>query len=136
MFLNSLNSKEKDNFMKLAVALIKADGVVDISEKEILDVYANEMRIKSYDLEILTNIDDIIKEFATESTSQTKRVIFVELLALAYADGEYVVEERNIIQKLAEAFELDKDFIEKVIGLEDAYTSVYKTLINLVTKGE
>lgn len=39
MFLNSLNSTEKDNFMKLAVAVIKADGVVEESEKQILSAY-------------------------------------------------------------------------------------------------
>ena len=39
MFLNSLNSTEKDNFMKLAVALIKADGVVEESEKQILSAF-------------------------------------------------------------------------------------------------
>ena len=31
MFLNSLNPTEKDNFMRLAVAVIKADGVVDLN---------------------------------------------------------------------------------------------------------
>ena len=45
MFLNSMNPTEKDNFMKLAVAIIKADGVVEESEKQILSAYANEMLI-------------------------------------------------------------------------------------------
>lgn len=45
MFLNSLNPTEKDNFMKLAVAVITADGVVEESEKQVLFAYANELQI-------------------------------------------------------------------------------------------
>ena len=36
MFLNLLNPTEKENFIKLAVAVIKADGVIEESEKQIL----------------------------------------------------------------------------------------------------
>ena len=45
MFLNSLKPKEKDNFLKLAVAIIKADGIVEESEKRVLSAYANEMQV-------------------------------------------------------------------------------------------
>ena len=136
MFLNSLNPTEKDNFMKLAVALIKADGVVEESEKQILSAYANEMLIPIFNLDEQCDVDSIIKEFAMTSTPQTKRIIFLELLALAFADGNYATEEKALVQQLADAFEFDKAFIEQAINLEDAYVAAYMSLVNLVEKGE
>ena len=136
MFLNSLNPTEKDNFMKLAVAVIKADGVVEESEKQILSAYANEMLIPICNLDEQYDTDSIIKEFAMTSTLQTKRIIFLELLALAFADGNYAAEEKALVQQLADAFEFDRAFIEQAINLEDAYVAAYMSLVNLVEKGE
>lgn len=136
MFLNSLNPTEKDNFMKLAVAVIKADGVVEESEKQILSDYANEMQIPVCNLDEQCDADNIIKEFAMTSTPQTKRIIFLGLLALAFADGNYAAEEKALVQQLADAFEFDRAFIEQAINLEDAYVAAYMSLVNLVEKGE
>lgn len=136
MFLNSLNPTEKDNFMKLAVAVIKTDGVVEESEKQILSAYANEMQIPVCNLDEKCDADSIIKEFALTSTSQTKRIIFLEVLALAFADGNYAVEEKTLVQQLANAFEFDSAFIEQAINLEDAYVAAYTSLVNLAEKGE
>lgn len=136
MFLNSLNPVEKDNFMKLAVAVIKADGVVEESEKQILSAYANEMQIPVCNLDEQCDADNIIKEFAMTSTPQTKRIVFLELLALAFADGNYAAEEKALVQRLADAFEFDRSFIEQAINLEDAYVAAYMSLVNLVEKGE
>lgn len=135
MFLNSLNPIEKANFIKLAVAVIKADGIVVESEKQILSAYANEMQCPIYNLNEETDIDKIINEFITNSTLQTKRIVFLELLALAFVDGNYTIEEKTFIKQLANAFELDNAFIEKAINLEDAYMAVYMSMINLVEKG-
>ena len=136
MFLNLLNSTEKENFLKLAVAVIKADGVIDDSEKQIQSAYANEMQINICNIEEQVDTEKIIKEYAMNSTVQTKRIVFIELLALAFADGNYAIEEKTLIQQLANAFDIDRVFIEKAINIEDAYMAAYMTLINLVEKGE
>ncbi|MBP3356522.1 MAG: hypothetical protein J6K95_05110 [Rikenellaceae bacterium] len=60
MFLNLLTPTEKDNFVKLAVAVIKADGVVEESEKRILSAYASEMQIPICDLYEQNDADNII----------------------------------------------------------------------------
>lgn len=136
MFLNSLNPTEKDNFMKLAMTLIKADGVVEESEKQILSAYANEMQIQVSSLDEQCDTDKVIKELAKSSSLKTRRIIFVELLALAFADGNYVAEEKELLKCLANAFELDKTFIDRAVNLEDAYVAAYMSLVNLVEKGE
>ena len=55
---------------------------------------------------------------------------------MAFADGSYTTEEKALVQQLANAFELDRVFIERAINLEDAYVAVYMSLVNLVEKGE
>lgn len=136
MFLNSLNSTEKDNFIKLAVAVIRADGIVEESEKQILSDYAKEMQIPICASVEQGVTENIIKEFVMNSTLQTKRIVFLELLALTFADGNYAAEEKTLVQQLADAFEFDRTFIEQAVNLEDAYVSVYMSLANLVEKGE
>lgn len=136
MFLNSLNPTEKDNFMKLAMTLIKADGVVEESEKQILSAYANEMQIQVRSLDEQCDTDKVIDELAKSSSLKTRRIIFLELLALAFADGNYVAEEKELLKCLANAFELDKTFIDRAVNLEDAYVAAYMSLVNLVEKGE
>lgn len=136
MFLNALNPLEKNNFMKLAVLIIKANGVIEESEKQILSVYANEMQIPICNFDEHDDTDKIIKKFKIDSTIQAKRIVFLELLALALADGNYDTEEKALLQQLADAFEFEKTFIEQAINLEDAYMSTYMSLVNLIEKGE
>ena len=136
MFLNLLNTTEKSNFMKLAMAVIKADGIIEDSEKHILSEYANEMQINICNIEEQVDTEKIIKEYAMNSTAQTKRIVFIELLALAFADGNYAIEEKTLIQQLANAFDIDRTFIEKAINLEEAYMTAYMSLMNMVEKGE
>ncbi len=136
MFLKSLNSREKDHFLKLAMAIMKADGVIGESKKLMLSDYANEMKITSFNLEERCETDKIIEEFVMTSTPKTKRIVFLELLALAFADGNYSTEEKTLVQQLANAFKLEKTFIERAKNLQDAYLTVYTSLVNLIEKGE
>lgn len=122
--------------MKLAMAMIKADGIVEDSEKQIMSAYANEMQIAVRDFDEHDEIDRAIEEFAMNSTTQTKRIVFLELLALAFADGDHAAEEKALMRRLADTFGLDREFIEQAINLEDAYVTVYSSLVNLIEKGE
>lgn len=122
--------------MRLAMTLIKADGVVEESEKQILSAYANEMQIQVRSLDEQCDTDKVIEELAKSSSLKTRRIIFLELLALAFADGNYVAEEKELLKCLANAFELDRTFIDRAVNLEDAYVAAYMSLVNLVEKGE
>lgn len=136
MFLNSLSPEEKDIFMKLASAIIKADGIVEESEKQILAAYANEMQIPTCDINVEYDVEAAIKKTAESSTVQAKRIIFLELMALSLADGNYNDKEEALMQRIADMFGLDKTFIELAITLEDAYIASYMSLVHFVEKGE
>ena len=139
MVLNLLNSREKELFLYLAIALIKSDGVIHESEKVVLQLYAKEMEIpipsNLYEKRDLA-IKEWIAELSNLSDIKTKRAIFVELSALAFADGNYSIEEKEIIQMLAESFNFDDKTIEYIIGLQDSYMISYYSLLNFIEKGE
>lgn len=139
MVLNLLNSREKELFLYLAIALIKSDGVIHESEKVVLQLYAKEMDMPIpsglYENQVF-NIKEWIAELSNLSDAKTKRAIFVELSALAFADGNYSYEEKEIIQILAESFNFDDKTIEHIIGLQDSYMISYYSLLNFIEKGE
>ncbi len=136
MFLSRLNPTEKDCFIKLAVAIMKADGCVEKVKNDFLSVYTKELQLPTLNLEEQYNINPIIEELAKNSTIQNKRIIFLELLALALVDGEYAIEEKTILGQLIKAFGLEPSFVEQAINTEDAYISTYLTIVDLIEKGE
>lgn len=135
MFLTTLNKNEKEEFLSLAVAVIKADGIVDEAEKDLLNAYATEMQVNLNDIAIQDDVENVITSVANNSTETTKRAVFIELLALAFADGDYAVEEKEIVQKVAQGFGLKPDFVERAVNLQDSYTAVCSSLVNLVKEG-
>ena len=134
MFLNLLNSKEKDNFLKLAVAAIKADGVIEETEMQTLSTYANEMQIPVCNTDDPVDVDAVVSEFSLNSTAQVKRIVLVELLALAFADGDYSSEEKGLVQQIASAFNFNDDFIDNVVDLEKSYIAACVSLVDFINK--
>lgn len=134
MFLSLLNAKEKDNFLKLAVAAMKADGVIEDSEMQTVTAYANEMQIPVCNIDDPVDVDIIINEFASNSSTQVKRIVLAELVALVFADGAYSDEEKAFVQKLTSAFEFNVDMIDHVVDLEKSYIAAYVALVDFVNK--
>lgn len=134
MFLNLLNSKEKENFLKLAVAEIKADGVIEETEMQTLSTYANEMQIPVCNTDDPVDVDAVVSEFSLNSTAQVKRIVLVELLALAFADGDYSSEEKGLVQQIASAFNFNDDFIDNVVDLEKSYIAACVSLVDFINK--
>lgn len=135
MFLNALKPKEKELFLNLAMAVIKADGIIEDSEQEMLTAYAEEMHVSVNDVNFTPDINTSIKEAATIESEQTKRIFLVELLALSLVDGKFAEEEQNIITKVANAFGISKENVSKAVELEDAYITASSSLINFVEEG-
>lgn len=134
MFLNLLNQKEKDNFLKLAVAAIKADGVIEDAEIQTLSAYAHEMQIPVCNTDDPVDVEVIVGEFAANSTSKVKRIVLVELLALVFADGDYSAEEKGLVQQIANAFNFNADLVDHVVDLEKSYMASCSSLVAFVDK--
>jgi len=114
MFLAKLNDKEKRAFMSLAKALALADGIVVSQEEKFMNLYAKEMDLTDYDFN--SDIDSVIKELADSATDEVKRIVILELVELANADGNFSGEEKDLVKKVIKAFGLNEKEIDKCVG--------------------
>jgi hypothetical protein len=98
MFLHLLNLEEQLSFIQLADVIARANGIVDEAEKQMLESYKQEMDI-SADINSIPahSLPDIVNAFCDK---KSKRIVFLEALAIAFADGVYVDEEKGIIKDL------------------------------------
>ena len=132
MFLAKLNEKEKVSFLALAENLIKADGVVLDIETSYLNMYANEMGISLASLLGSEDIEQIITNLQTTATNTEKKIILLELLALANADGEFAEEENVLIRKVVKTFNISATTLSKATELLDQFTTVYSSLNHFI----
>ena len=101
MFLNLLTERQKQSFLALATKVVMADGGVNVKEHVTLNVRVAEMGgdIKAPPDEIYG--DPIFDVF---DTPQSQTIVLLELMVIAYSDGEYHADERPIISQLSAHF--------------------------------
>lgn len=138
MFLKFLNEREKIIFMKLAVAIIHADGKLEESEKQMMAEYSQEMGITLCNLDEQINlqeITDLAKEIGSNSTDSVKRIFLLELLACANSDNDFANEEKTLMKSFLNAFDLTETDFNTCLKLLKEYLKITSTLANFV-KGE
>jgi tellurite resistance protein len=97
MFLSQLTPPQQDAFLQLAAQLVAVDGHFSVEEQVML----SELAISTVDWvpgEVIP-IAELIEAF-DEPRSQAAALL--ELIRLAYADGDYGTEERAFIASLAQ----------------------------------
>ena len=100
MFLNAIEEKQKGAFYSLAYHLMNCDNDCDESELALLDEYLGEMNI---DKPEIISLNDA-KEAFLYSSKSIRKMMFVELIALALADNDYKDEEIDYLSELGESF--------------------------------
>ena len=133
MFLQKLNDSLKLSFLAIADELVKADGFLAEEEVSLMDSYAQELGCKR--VGVSSDLDGEISNIATVATADEKRVVLLELLALAKADARFAEEEESLLNKVASAFEIHKEEYSLCIELLDQYMTSYSALVNFVDGG-
>lgn len=110
MFLKNLTltDEEKYSFMVIVHKIIAADGVEDSTEKDLLESFVSELGIHM-DNEI-KNIQNPVALLA-KSSNVKKRSMYIELLSLAFIDGNYDSKEENELMMIQQSFGLPDDFV-------------------------
>ncbi|WP_404429589.1 hypothetical protein [Sutcliffiella horikoshii] len=109
MLLHELNREEMVAFLELAHLVAKANGIIDENEKIMLDTYKKEMGLEnSYELKDL-QLEEIVPNFVH---NRSKRIAFLESISVAFADGIYHEEQKNLIAELRHAFEISLEDYE------------------------
>jgi len=126
MFLNRLNKEEKVAFLELAHHVARSDGDFADEEKEIISKYCMEMQIE--DIEFEEEKFDIYTTLGKIEKERSRKIVILEIMALIYADNFLHEEERKVLEKMLEEFDLS-------YNLAIVYTEWSKAMLSLYTQG-
>ncbi|GEM_PF-6171643 len=117
MFLNLLQTNEKNVFWALSKMVILADNKVDAKEAEMTELMKKELQFSDSDVakiesEAENNLDKLCAVF---STHKSKTAAFLELMSLCYSDNDFVDAEQILMDKVALNFNFSK---EKILEME------------------
>ena len=131
MFLNSLNKKQKNAFLKLAIKAAEANGVVELVEKNMLKAYGIEMEITPF---YSTNCDTeaVLQELKDTSTKSELKIVLFELLGILISDETFDKSEIEFINKVRTSFGVSQDKCDEMLKLLYDYSSVYKKIVTAI----
>lgn len=101
MYLIGLENPEKAAFYALAKHLADADDGVLSAEREVLDLFKKELGLQDEPAEI--SVEAACNEFVS---APSKRIALLELLLLAYSDGDVGPNEKILLDRVCYAFDI------------------------------
>lgn len=123
MFLNTLSNEEKIMFLDMAIHASQVNGLVEESERSILEQYCKEMNLKPYEKTELHSVNEIITFFSS-SSEVSKRVAVLELLGLGYIDGIYDETENAVVKDFAIGIGLSEETYKLLNRDIDQYITI------------
>lgn len=105
MFLNRLQESEKIAFLELAHYVAMSDGKISDTEDAVINQYCMEMQIDNivFDAEKF----DIYDTLGKIKNPKSQKVVTLEIMALIYADNFLHENERKVLTKILEEFNLN-----------------------------
>lgn len=126
MFLNRLNREEKIAFLELAHHIARSDNDFSETQKSIIDKYCMEMQIEDIDYD--DEKFDIYDALAVIEDRRSRKIVILEIMALIYADNFLHEEERKVLEKMLEEFDLN-------YHISIVYSEWAKAMLSLYTQG-
>jgi len=126
MFLNMLTEAQKKAFLAIGMKIIGADGLLDPRERQMIEGMRYEMGMWDETDLPKGSIEELAEPF---DTRQSRVILMLESIALAYVDEEFAGEEEKILRALALVFEFSE---EEATAMEN-WVLRYKDLIQEAT---
>ena len=125
MYLSMLIDTNKRLFLNLEIYLSKVDSDFSENERIIIDAHCIEMHIDNNNYEADMSQSEIF-EGLKALTKQESKIVFLELVGTIMADNVYHVEERALVNKLAEALKLEENDISLVFSIITDMKNIYE----------
>lgn len=134
MYLSTLNGKQKELFLELALHVVSADGNYSDPEKAMMEVYCQEMQIPSISdrNRPAQPLSEIVPELMKECGEKEKKIILFEIIGLAVVDGKYDRDEHTLIGSVKGALGLSNDFADACEVLLTRYLDLQADINTLV----
>lgn len=128
MYLSQLETSDRKTFLELAHITANSDGVIVDQEIEILERYRDEMNLSHKEYEIQNiSMETIIGELKSRS-DEIKKIILFELMAIAFSDGIYDENQKQIMKYLQDSFEISPEEYEKLKELLNQLNQIYEKI--------
>ncbi|MBR3158038.1 MAG: hypothetical protein IKF14_02930 [Atopobiaceae bacterium] len=130
MFLNQLNANEKLAFIALAEKAAEANGLIEDEEKRMIEAFRLEMNVgpdASLPFDDITALDVVAK-----GSERSRRIVFLELLALLKSGEDFDDEEREHAARLQTALGLDDETAQRINLQLGDYEYVYASLCETI----
>ena len=131
MFLNILNEKQKNLFLKLAIKAAETNDEVTSEEEAMIDAFALEMQIEpihSTD----DALDEILQALKNISTIRDYRIITFEILGILFSDSEFDDKEKDFIKEICDTFGITKETVDEMIVNLNEYTNLFNKIVKLI----
>ena len=132
MFLNNLEFKQKEVFLGIAKEILIVYGIRDQTEEDYLRSICAEMSLSQTDGKSI-ELKELPLIFKTQ---KEKNLVMVELIALAFLNGEYHEKEKKYINKVVSVFEMQASSIKEIERLVNRFFSVQKAIVSFISSNE
>ena len=134
MLLSLLTREEKKYFIDLLNRVVLVDGKATETEQKIFNRLKYELgeNFNSYKISALS-IDKLINYFAKKNDS-TKRLVYMNIVALSLNDELYSVEEHLLIEKIQEAFGINEKKKKELMKLVYAERDLRENAKRLISE--
>ncbi len=126
MFLNRLTEEEKVAFLELAHHVARSDNDFSEDQKTIIAKYCMEMQLD--DIVYDASTFDIYDTLDKIQDNRSRKIVLLEIMALIYSDDFLHEEERKVLEKVLEEFDLN-------YNLSIVYTQWAKSMLALYIQG-
>ena len=132
MFLNQLSDENKKLFLSLETILTHVDGDFSISEQRLISNHCAEMGIEPIEFNEKLHLEDLAVNINNSMSVRDKKIIFIELIAVALVDGEYHENEKKFIDSLRSFLGIPQEVSEQAIELIQKLLAVSNEVENFV----
>ena len=130
MFLSLFTNRERELFYTLSFHLVESDGVITGEEKTLLDSF--ELESNGQNLQRIEGTPNEIINELSSSNEKIKNCILLELISLALVDNEYNENERSIISKVVENFNIPDEKYNEILNWVVNLKEMYSRIVELV----
>ena len=137
MFLNLLNEKCREDVMDLAIYVAMANDVIVASEGACLEQYYKELCIEKRKTNTTKcSFEECIDNLYKTTSCKERKMIMLEMIALAYVDNICDEKEINLLNKICDKFEISKPDMKELIKCIEKIRKIYIEISEVIGKEE
>ena len=110
MFLNEMSRPQQDAFFELAWRLMSVDGIHEAELAVIRSLRAQLSLSQEWAADVTVPLPSLLGALGER---RARRAALLELLGIAYSDGDYSAGEQDFLADVADTFDLSALWVER-----------------------